>query len=136
MEEREQQRTIRERSAAVAAVITNNVNNATAAANNNGSNNGGKGNNGGTSPTRLLTTGGATAKSTEANSPGDGEDGGFQERIPRKASVETQTMNDDSLFQRKITPRVPKSKKSLIFVHRKLKIYKLHAKVYVDLGST
>ncbi|ODN05587.1 FERM domain-containing protein 8 [Orchesella cincta] len=47
---------------------------------------------------------------SDPHSPGDGEDGGFQERLipPRKTSVETQTMTDDSYYQRKITPRVPK----------------------------
>ena len=60
------------------------------------------------SPQRLL---GASAVTIDPSSPGDGDDlGGFQERIiPRKTSVETQTMSDDSYYQRKITPRVPKS---------------------------
>jgi len=57
----------------------------------------------------IVTLGGMD--NGDPSSPGDGEDGGFQERlIPRKTSVETQTMTDDTFYQRKITPRVPKRK--------------------------
>jgi len=58
-------------------------------------------------PTVVIVNG-----SGDPSSPGDGEDGGFQERliIPRKTSVETQTVTEDSYYQRKITPRVPKRK--------------------------
>jgi hypothetical protein len=50
----------------------------------------------------------------DPSSPGDGEDGGFHERlVPRKTSVETQTMTDDTYYQRKITPRVPKRKETI-----------------------
>lgn len=57
-------------------------------------------------PTVVIVSG-----SGDPGSPVDGEDGGFQERlIPRKTSVETQTMTEDSYYQRKITPRVPKRK--------------------------
>lgn len=62
------------------------------------------------SPQRLSLMG--AVGGSDPHSPGDGEDGGFQERLipPRKTSVETQTMTDDSYYQRKITPRVPKRK--------------------------
>lgn len=68
------------------------------------------------SPQRLVGASAVTVgASSDPHSPGDGEDGGFQERlIPRKTSVETQTMSDDTYYQRKITPRVPKSERSNI----------------------
>ena len=43
-------------------------------------------------PTVVIVNG-----SGDPSSPGDGEDGGFQERlVPRKTSVETQTMTEDT----------------------------------------
>lgn len=62
------------------------------------------------SPQRQLV-------SAEDPSPMEGDDhGGFHERlIIRKTSVETQTQ-DDSYYQRKITPRVPKREDFLLIL--------------------